>query len=217
MELRDLAAAGQRHFDALLAGLPDSSFTEPSILPGWTRSHVIAHIGLNARGLANLARWAATGVETPMYESQDRRNSDIEEWALRTPAELRELAASGRDTLDAAWDALDATTWQAQVRGTTGPPYPATGTVWKRAKEAWIHSVDLDAGADFDDLPAEFLALLLDEINSAWGGSPVLVPAGPAESGVIAGTPADLAAWATGRYTRGVTTRGELPPPPPWM
>ena len=57
--------------------LTDAEVAEPSLLPGWTRGHVLTHLARNADGLANLLRWAGTGIETPVYASAQARAADI--------------------------------------------------------------------------------------------------------------------------------------------
>src|SRR5947209_4673969 len=42
--------------------LDDDAVGEPSLLPGWTRGHVLAHLARNADALVNLLTWARTGV-----------------------------------------------------------------------------------------------------------------------------------------------------------
>jgi maleylpyruvate isomerase len=61
-----LAAATQRLQDTV-AGLTDQQAREPSLLPGWSRGHVLTHLARNADSLRNLLIWARTGVETPQY------------------------------------------------------------------------------------------------------------------------------------------------------
>ena len=65
----------------------------PSLLPGWSRAHVVAHVAGNAVALLNLLTWARTGVETPMYADDAARNADIERWRLaeqgRSPGPCR--------------------------------------------------------------------------------------------------------------------------------
>ena len=39
---------GTAYFSRKLAELSDDDFDAPSLLPGWTRRHVIAHVGFNA-------------------------------------------------------------------------------------------------------------------------------------------------------------------------
>ncbi len=53
------------------AGLSDDQAREPSLLPGWSRGHVLTHIARNADSLRNLLIWARTGVETPQYSGAE--------------------------------------------------------------------------------------------------------------------------------------------------
>ena len=48
---------------ALVDRLPERDFAGPSLLAGWTRAHVAAHLVHNAEGLTRLATWARTGVD----------------------------------------------------------------------------------------------------------------------------------------------------------
>ena len=57
--------------------LPDAGLEAATPLPGWSRRHVIAHVGLNAEALRRLVRWARTGEPTPMYTSAGQRARDI--------------------------------------------------------------------------------------------------------------------------------------------
>src|SRR5678816_1103084 len=45
--------ATQRFLDSA-ADLTDANLAEPSLLPGWTRAHVMAHVARNADSLINL-------------------------------------------------------------------------------------------------------------------------------------------------------------------
>ncbi len=76
-------------------GLADADYAAPSALPGWTRAHVVAHLALNAEGLAGALRGVLAGQAVPMYSSQERRDADIEELAQAEPAELRERLLAG--------------------------------------------------------------------------------------------------------------------------
>src|SRR6266568_3680678 len=61
---------------------------EPSLLPGWSRGHVLVHLARNADGLRNLLIWARTGVVTPQYPSQQARDDAIEAGAGRPAGDL---------------------------------------------------------------------------------------------------------------------------------
>src|SRR3569833_847956 len=70
---------GERHLATAVGRLVDEDLARPSLLPGWDRAHVLAHVANNADALINLLTWARTGVETPMYASQEARDAGIEE------------------------------------------------------------------------------------------------------------------------------------------
>jgi maleylpyruvate isomerase len=76
--------------------LSDDDLAAPSALQGWTRTHLLAHVGFNAEALRRLLAWARTGVRTPMYPSRERRDAEIAgagQWeAARARAFLRDSA-----------------------------------------------------------------------------------------------------------------------------
>jgi maleylpyruvate isomerase len=192
----------------LVSALSDTALAEPSALPGWTRAHLGAHLAANAAALRNLARWAATGTETPMYASPDERARGIEEGATRPPAALRTWAREEAAALDDELRALTDEQWQRTIRTAQGREVPATEIPWLRAREVMVHAVDLATGTTFADLPADFLSALEADIRGKRGDVPVV------EAGL-----ADLVGWLAGRTTWGVTAVGGGPAPvlPPWL
>lgn len=230
-----LARQGQAYFSGKLDGLSDADFDADSALDGWSRRHVVAHVGLDARALGNLTRWAATGVETPMYDSPTQRNDDIERYAKLPVEELRKLSADAAGELDAGWRGLAPDAWSHEVRSAQGRQIPVSLTAWMRAREVWIHAVDLGNGAHFSDYPAEFVDRLLADVLGEWdrrrGTEPVpsvvlrptdrdaTVSSGdPVGAVTLSGSAADLAAWATGRGSARITAdSGEVPPAPRWL
>ncbi|MBB5790073.1 maleylpyruvate isomerase family mycothiol-dependent enzyme [Jiangella mangrovi] len=196
-----LARRGTAYFLRKLKELPDDALGEPSLLPGWTRAHVVAHVGYNARALSRLVTWAATGVETPMYPSPSARAHEIEFGATLTPNALRNLAEHSAVHLNVEWRDLPPDRWAATVRTAQGREVPAAETAWMRAREVWLHAVDLGNGGRFEDLPADFLGRLLADVTGTWSRRPDAVPA-----------LARLAAWATGRSAGGVGGPGFTAP-----
>ena len=75
--------------------LRDNQVREPSLLPDWTRGHVITHMSRAAESLCRLLDWARTGVEQQQYPSADARARDIEAGARRS---VQALAADMRAT-----------------------------------------------------------------------------------------------------------------------
>ena len=74
--------------------------TEPdlrasSLLPGWTRAHVLGHLARDADAMRNLLVSARTGQDRPAYASADARQAGIEHSAsLRAGELVADLAAS---------------------------------------------------------------------------------------------------------------------------
>jgi maleylpyruvate isomerase len=240
-----LARRGQAYFSRKLNELRNDRLDAPSLVPGWSRRHVVAHVGLNARALTRLTEWAATGVETPMYSSPEQRDQEIEFAATLPARALRNLCAHAAVHLDVEWRDLPEDAWHAQVRTALGRVVPASETVWMRTREVWVHAVDLDNGGSFADFPPELLDALLADVVGAWRRRPgpddlphlVLEPvdrdvtyplasggtasAGTATAETVAlrGTAAELTRWATGRGAAGVVASdgGAVPAPPRWL
>mgnify|MGYP001247024481 CR=1 FL=1 len=140
-----------------LADLGEAVAEGPSLLPGWSRAHVLTHLARNADALGNLLTWARTGVETPMYPNPEERLADIERGAKRPAAEVIADIGEADARLHAAVDALPAAAWQATVRSALGRTIPASEVPWMRSRELWVHLVDLGTGDDFDTLPADLV------------------------------------------------------------
>lgn len=157
---RGWTADGTRLLAEALEALDDDGFAAPSLLPGWTRAHVVAHVARNAEALTRLATWARTGEETPMYASPEQRDADIERTSGQPAADLRHDVAATAADLDVAFGALDGGAWDARVRVRQGTEVAARVLPWLRAREVWLHAVDLDVGADLAGAPV----LLLDEL-----------------------------------------------------
>lgn len=223
---------GTAFFARKLAELDDADFDGPSLLPGWSRRHLIAHVGYNARALTRLVQWANTGVETPMYDSPEARDAEIDFGATLPVRALRHLIEHAAISLDVEWrDSPDAA-WEAMVRTAQGREVPARETVWMRTREVWLHAIDLNNGARFGDVPEPVLERLLTDITGTWrtrGTDAGLVVAvdgwtdrlGDVEADsptIVSGALPDLVRWAAGRGDAGVTSStGETTPAPRWL
>jgi maleylpyruvate isomerase len=188
------ARRGTAYFARKLRELPDDALTAPSLLPGWSRAHVIAHVGYNARALARLVEWARTGVEMPMYESGEARMAEIDLGATLPPRALRNLFDHAEVHLNVEWRDLTDDQWDAVVGGTA-----IRYTPWMRAREIWVHAIDLDNGGSFLDMPTDLLDRLLPDLAAEAG-----LPAVP-----TVGAPADVARWLAGRGAHHL--RGDMP------
>jgi maleylpyruvate isomerase len=216
---------GTRRLLTDVAGLPDEALDAPTALPGWSRRYLLAHVAANAGALRNLVHWARTGEERRMYTSVEQRDADIAAGAALPAAELRAAVTASARALAADLDALPAQAWDATVITAQGLARAASEIPWMRDREVFIHAVDLAAGTTFADLPAEFLAALLDDVTarrSAKGGGPALALAATdtghawTVTGTGAAVPvsaplADLAAYLTGRPAPALPAAPGLP------
>lgn len=205
----------------------------PSLLPGWTRAHVLTHLARQADSLVNLLTAARTGEDIPQYLSAAARDADIEAGAGRPPAEVvADLRAAAARFADAA-SAMPPEAWAATVRARSGTRV-AAALPWGRLRELEVHHVDLVAGYGPADWSEAFSHRLLHEVASDFDNRADTAPMvlHPVETGheltvgdpegapTVTGPVRELAAWLIGR-TRGddlrVTPDGPLPIPPVWM
>jgi maleylpyruvate isomerase len=226
---------GQRRLRRAVDALPDDAVTEPSALPGWTRGHLLTHLARNADALVNLLTWARTGFSTPMYTSPDQRATDIEAGAGRPLAEQRSDVRESAARFRKAADALSADAWSATVVSGQGREIPAAEVPWLRAREVWIHLVDLRVGVGMDALPPAFAWALVRDVAGwmsarvepgigaelAGEGCGTVALGTPAPGVTVTGPPYALAAWLTGRggtqELRELRVTGELPHLPRWL
>jgi maleylpyruvate isomerase len=233
------------HLLATAERFDDEAVREPSLLPGWTRGHVLTHAARNADALVRLLTWAATGEPAAMYASADARDAEIEQGAGRRAAELladvRE--ASERFAVQAA--RLGPEQWAAMIEGRRGGPQPAAWLPWWRLEEVLIHHVDLRAAYSPAHWPEYFTEPELGMIAARFS-NPVFTPETPAfrvhaedvdrgEQGeavygvgtsvddenapIVRGPSAALVAWLIGRSGGdglNVEPHGPLPQPPTW-
>ncbi|MBV2363912.1 maleylpyruvate isomerase family mycothiol-dependent enzyme [Streptomonospora nanhaiensis] len=205
--------ATRRLLDTVAAMRPDQ-VGEPSLLPDWTRGHVLAHLARNADALTGVLEGAQEGRAAAMYASEEARAQGIADGAGRPPrdqaadieATAERFARAARETGGAAWG--------FEVVHRSGARFPASALPWKRLAEVEYHHVDLDLGYRPKDWPEEFvgheLALLAGRFAVAEEVPPVLLrvaetgaefrigaAAGPAVT--AEGAAGDLLAWLAGR------------------
>jgi maleylpyruvate isomerase len=224
--LDEMVHATTRYLDALTV-LDDECVRRPSVLPGWTRAHVITHLCRNADAIAHALRGAQTGDDAWLYASQERRDADVEAGAGRTADELREDAAASWGRLGEAVNELHASRFDAPVSRLPGDaPFPARNLVVMRRTEVEVHHADLDLGYSPANWPADFSTALIkrrqDELAELPDGGPSMVLSSTDVEGLwkfgqgagpeIHGTAGELAWWLVGRAGTNLTcSTGELP------
>ncbi|WP_248965564.1 maleylpyruvate isomerase N-terminal domain-containing protein [Sphaerisporangium perillae] len=203
----ELTAATNRLL-ATTTAMSGSDVTAPSLLPGWTRGHVLTHIARNADSHVNLVTWAKTGMYTPQYPTLGAREAEIEQGAGRPLEEQHADLAAGAARLDEAVGAMPAEAWTATVQGMRPPEHPAWYLLVRRIREVEIHHVDLDAGYTWADWPEAFVRRELHDAMATWPHADSAVGAvhaddrtwtGLGDGPAVEGAAPAVLAWVTGR------------------
>jgi maleylpyruvate isomerase len=161
----DLLPDASRRLIRTVDGLPDDKYGEPSGLPDWTRGHVLAHLTLNAEGLAGALGGIVEGERVPMYASEDARNGDIAELAAQGPSVIRNRLLGATTDLADAFAAVPEDQWGTTIdRVPGGRTFTARHVPGMRLREVEIHHADLAAGYGCRSWSPEFTAYLLDEM-----------------------------------------------------
>jgi maleylpyruvate isomerase len=219
--------------DALVAQDDLDRLLGPSLLPGWTRAHVVTHLARNADGLRNVLAAGRTGRAVPMYPSPELRAADIDAGAGRPLELLVPDVRAASERLAVELDCFPEDRWDADAGvALNGQPFTANVVPRLRVCEVEAHHVDLDLGYGFDRSPADAAAAFLDQVPARFAGSAVdpgtLVAVDldrrwtvgtPPDGGlVVEGTAGALLAWALGRDASGagLATTGTLPESPGW-
>lgn len=224
---------------ALLRGVDDERWTDAglraqSLLPGWTRGHVLTHIARNADGITRTLSAALRGEIAAKYpDGPEGRNAAIQAGSTRGFAELAADLRESADRLDRLFVAVaDADGWALPTEDR-----PARDYVAARWREVEIHRVDLAGGYTADQWPAEFVAYLLPELVDGLakrGATPVRIAVASQGSlttdlqgrvwTVGAGDPISvigpdwaLVAWLVGRPSAAATVLSATPNLPIWL
>ena len=160
--------ATQRLLDrARIISEPD--LRAPSLLPGWTRAHVLAHVARNAVAMRNVLAGVRTGQDRPGYASAEEREAGIEQDAGKPARELTSDLAASAMALRTVARRLPGEGWQVPVRMLDpGPRFPAAELLTRRLAEVELHHCDLGAGYGPAAWPAAFAALELGEPMRTW-------------------------------------------------
>ncbi|GHH73903.1 maleylpyruvate isomerase [Streptomyces sulfonofaciens] len=206
--VRDLASVRDAT-DRLLSAvslLGPAAVAEPSLLPAWSRGHILAHLARNADALVNVL------AGRPMYASGTERETDLERDAPRAlDIQVADIRASTGRFLEAAAAPAD---WTRTVVLRNGVTDAAARVPFRRLVEVELHHTDLGIGYTLEALPGEFAdraigylaerftghqdvpaTTLATDDGRTWrtGGG---TAAGPVR---VSGSPAGLLGWLSGR------------------
>ncbi len=190
--------------------MTDEEYAAPSLLPGWTRGHVVAHLALNAEGLAGALMGVSHGRPVPMYASSQARDDDIEGLSTAAPTTLRTRLLGATTEFVIAVNGVDDDSWEIEIERTPGgPSFPAGAVTSMREREVEIHHADLGLAYTRADWPSTFCTRLLDLKTDGEGAKGFWLHAtdldlrwhcGDGDGGpTVSGSAPDLGWWLTGR------------------
>ena len=143
--------------------IADPDLRQPSLLPGWTRAHVLAHLARGADAMRALLIGARAGEDRPAYASAETRAADIERGAAQGAKDLVADVADSAMALRAFARQLPDDAWRRAVRILGSAPFPAEHLLTRRLVEVELHHCDLAAGYTPADWPDAFASLDLAE------------------------------------------------------
>jgi maleylpyruvate isomerase len=194
---------------ATAQALTDDGLHEASALPGWTRAHVLTHIAQAADSRTRLLRAAQAGRIGQQYPSEQARADAIDAGAGRPAGIIRadldraiqECLTAIREHPSQLWDAPGITLGAGRQ--------PVRGVLPSMRRELEYHHVDLAAGYQPADWPADFVATELSQVTDRMDRRADAPPMTLAGHGVlhigtsppvdVTGPPAAMLAWLTGR------------------
>lgn len=147
-----LARRATAFFARKLNELDDADLAQPATTPeGWTRAHIVAAVGYDARRLALALEplCPAASHLPPETLTDDLPPLDL---AATLPARaLRHLFQHSAIHLDVCWRDLPGSAWDKDI--VAGEAVPVRDTPRLRALKLWRQVLALDSGASLRDAP----------------------------------------------------------------
>ena len=162
-------------------GLDDPTARGASMLPHWTRGHVLTHLARNADSNTGIFLAAQRGDVVPQYPGgAAQRERDIEAGANRPAAELVADVRDSAARLEAAWASTPDEVWDggAGLSGARGR-LSLPEWVFSRWRETEVHHSDLATGFTWARWSPEYVRLdlnLADEVLDLPEAAYQLVP-----------------------------------------
>jgi maleylpyruvate isomerase len=217
---------------ATVERLDNDELRRPSLLPGWSRAHVLTHLSRGADSRVRLLVAARTRTPLRQYRDERSREQEIEQGATRTRDEILADLRTSAERLATAIAEHPPQRWGRKVCWLGEEERPVADVVSSRLQELEIHHVDLAAGYGYQDWPqwfaADELARAVDEMRGRPEFADVMLHAmntdmeyrfGDQATRTVRGGLNALLAWLIGR-TSGeglvIEPPGELPHPPTW-
>ncbi len=187
--------------------LTDAHVRAPSLLPDWSRGHVLAHISGIGAAAARQLEYARRGEQVDVYDGgRPARDAAIEAAAPAPAADHVHAVHRATERVEQALTALAPADWSRPVRYRDGVVRDMALAWWR---EIEIHTTDLDLGLDAAGWSGVLCEHLTDFLAERVPAGTRLVLASPdgwervlgagATPVVVRGSRTDLVAWLAGR------------------
>ena len=194
----EMVAHAHQRLLAALDQLVDANALDvsaPSLLPDWSRGHVITHLTNSGRGHTGILRAAARGESVAQYPNGvEGRAADIESGSARPAAEQRDDLRRSIYELEGEYAA-------SKWVGVGLAPFGDVQIIdlpFYRMREVAIHHVDLDIGYRVSDLPEIYVRLEVSRLEMQWQArQPMGLTSLP--DAALALEPPERLAWMMGR------------------
>jgi len=158
VEQIEAAIAGHVEMLRTVRGLHESALLEPSLLPGWSRARVLAHLAHKSRSHVDVFVGACVG-EVRFQYSAGQASADAEalEWSELSTGDLCRRLSDSFAVLESAWEDLPQDAWNRRGISSAGDR-SMTEFVERHMRDVFVHYVDLDVGYRPADWPAIFVS-----------------------------------------------------------
>jgi maleylpyruvate isomerase len=143
--------------------IAEPDLRQPSLLPGWSRAHVLAHLARGADAMRALLAGVRAGEDRPAYASAEARADGIERSAAQGAKDLVADVADSAMALRTVARQLPDGAWPRPVRILGSAPFPAAQLLTRRLVEVELHHCDLAAGYTPAGWPETFTSMDLAE------------------------------------------------------
>lgn len=192
-------AAAHQLLLAALNSLTDEQCRQDSLLPKWSRGHVLSHLARNADSHVHLLGAAGRGEIAEQYVGgRQGRLAGIEDSSTLGATELVADVRRSIYALEAAWANASPTTWAGEGLNSAGATILMSEIVFLRWREVEVHHADLAFEFTWRNWSDTYVRLELDRQIMLWRSrKPMGMTVVP--DAALALSPRHRLAWLIGR------------------
>ena len=137
--------------------MAETAYAEPSLLPDWTRGDVVAHLALNAEGMAGALHGLTEGTSCRCTPPRRHGTATSPPSAVRDPRRSGTGCSAGRPTSTTRWPRSPRTSGASTSSASPAAARSRPGRLpGMRHREVEIHHADLGLGYTHADWPPAF-------------------------------------------------------------